>query len=187
MELSFNLGLAAVPELKDSELFPEFVRLYNAIKLTAAMLDNYTGNTPTSEDSDEKRPTQINTFHTFSLPAKEKINLARLVSIYNDSGTSKLKQGSAIFGSNPRIQGIALETKKAGEVCKFLLKGLIKFDDAALVPGSYYRHVGSGYMQSDTEQESYWNYQIIGYAVDEYYLWFDPDIYWSGYVNPNPA
>lgn len=37
-----NLGLPAVPESKNPELFQELVRVYNAIKILAQGVDNYT-------------------------------------------------------------------------------------------------------------------------------------------------
>lgn len=42
-ELSINLGLPAMPLVQDQKLFPEFVRVYNAIKQLATALDRYTG------------------------------------------------------------------------------------------------------------------------------------------------
>src|SRR5574343_1467532 len=112
MELSFNLGLSAIPETTDSAMFPELVRLYNAIRITASMLDSYTGNTPTVEEGEEKRPAQINNFHTFTLPAGEDISVGRCVYVYNNSGTAEIRTGSALVP----IHGIALETKAEGEI-----------------------------------------------------------------------
>lgn len=40
---SVNLGLPAVPETTDSKLFQELVRVYNAIRILAQGLDDYTG------------------------------------------------------------------------------------------------------------------------------------------------
>lgn len=39
-----NLGLPAVPESTDPKLFQELVRVYNAIRILAQGLDEYTGN-----------------------------------------------------------------------------------------------------------------------------------------------
>lgn len=39
---TLNLGLSAVPEVNDPKLFPEFVRIYNALKLLSVGLDGYT-------------------------------------------------------------------------------------------------------------------------------------------------
>lgn len=37
-----DLGLPNVPDIKDPKLFPEFVRIYNAIKILAQGVDTYT-------------------------------------------------------------------------------------------------------------------------------------------------
>lgn len=38
---TINLGLSSTPEVQDPKLFPEFVRLYNAINLLAQYIDQY--------------------------------------------------------------------------------------------------------------------------------------------------
>jgi len=45
-----NLGLPAVPESSDPKLFPELVRIYNAIKLLASSVDTYTKDGTLSTD-----------------------------------------------------------------------------------------------------------------------------------------
>lgn len=179
--LSFSLGLAQIPEIKESELFPEFLRIYNAIKLTASQLDSYTGNSPL-EDGEEIRPTQINNLLTCTWVCGDAIPTARLVYIQDVGGEARAK-----LGNNPylgRSVAIALEEGVVGESARFLLKGTLKFEVGDLTPGATYRHVGSGYIAKDADVTTYWEKQIIGWAIDSAHLWFEPDLTFGGYTSP---
>lgn len=184
-EISFNLGLASIPETRDKELFPEFLRLYNAIKLTAAMLDARTGYTTTN--SDEARPftssLTLANYTTFDMICQGAIPAARLCTIVAVGGSSRAK---LVDFSNNLARCISMGDYENGEVGKFMLTGLIKFDSDALTAGANYRNAGSGYMNLETAMPTYWQKQFIGFALDTQHLWFQPDITFNLYVDPSP-
>lgn len=177
-QLSFSLGLAQIPEIKESELFPEFLRLYNAIKLTAAQLDAYTGNSPATV-GEERRPGAINNLLTCSWVCSGAVPMARLVCITNVAGEARAKLGSV-----GAVRAIALEEGATGETINFLLKGAVTFSEGDLTPGETYRHVGSGYIDKDSNIGSPYSYQVIGWAIDSATLWFEPDLYFAAYTLP---
>lgn len=87
-QLSFNLGLASIPETTNVEMFPEILRLYNAIKITATQLDLYTGNAvdDVGDSPSTIKTTQINNLYTANLICGADLELGRLVGIEVSTG-----------------------------------------------------------------------------------------------------
>jgi hypothetical protein len=184
-QISFPLGLAVLPETKDPEVFPEFLRIYNAIKLVATMLDSYTGNTPiqSGELRSLESTLKLSTFTRFDAECDGEIAGGRVAYITSEG---KAKQ-PALYGIYPPMKMIPLADYSSGDIGTFILSGLVTFDSAALTPGDNYRHVMGGYIDKDSNIPEYWTHQYIGFALDETHLWFAPDLTYNVYVNPTES
>lgn len=183
MELSFNLGLATLPETKSQD-FNEFLRLYNAIKLVAAKLDSYTGHTPVV--AGEEKPLQetltIGQQTILYLPCNSSITAGSLCTTTQVGDETRVR--TVGFGVAGIARMIALQDAEIGDIGKFMLFGLVSFDEASLVAGEVYYNVGSGYLNNKSATTDYWTKQAVGFAITKNHLWFQPDQLYGAYISP---
>jgi len=183
-QLSFNLGLAALPETRSKE-FPELLRIYNAINIVAAKLDAYTGNTPIL-DPDQARPLEdtitAGQQTVFDLVCHTSVQPGNLCTIQVVGSESKARVVS--FGLYSLATMIALREAAAGEVGRFMLFGLVAYEEGDLEAGQRYVNVGSGYMDSASNVSDAHTKQSVGYALTSKHLWFQPDLNFGAYVAP---
>lgn len=183
MELSFNLGLAVLPETKSAD-FAEFLRLYNAIKLVAARLDVYTGYAPVAPG--EQKPLHetvtVGQQTTLYLPCNTAITAGSLCTTVQVGDETRAR--TVGFGAHGMARFIAMQDAEVGDVGKFLLFGLIYFEEGGLSAGETYYNVGSGYLDKQSSTANYWTRQAVGYALTTNHLWFQPDWLFGAYTAP---
>jgi hypothetical protein len=116
-EVSFNLGIGSSPETEDEKIFPELVRIYNAINSLAVQLDSYTGSmalkqedrgTPAS--SPAKTIKSQNTNRLYAV-ASEDLDVGDIVALYNDAGTYKFRKATANLTPPYPYWGVGAVTK----------------------------------------------------------------------------
>ena len=139
-QLSMNLGITQVPETQDQKLFPELLRIYNALNIVASALDSYTGALP-PPPSTWSALTPVDTIQTqrtqrLYLQFSESVGAGELVTIWNDAGTPKAKKA----GGNPwagDTRGFATASVTAGAFGEIVLGGLDIYI-SGLTPGVTY-------------------------------------------------
>lgn len=136
-DLSFNLGLAELPELRDPTLFAELVRVYNAIKIVAEKADIAAGTYP--GDSSETY-TSGASVRISGLIANEDISIGTLVEIYNYGGTARVRKASfdnfhGFCSSNENVL--------AGDAIQVTLFGIYPYGGGSLTPAAKYEAYGT--------------------------------------------
>jgi len=174
-QLSFDLGLPVIPEVKDKGLFPELLRIYNAIKITAAVVDNYTGRAPDLQDPDADTDiTQLHTlgnFSKFSAVAAEPVVAGRMITFVSVGGEFRVRHPNTSWGQ--MAYAMCLKDAAAGEITIGMTCGVIKLSAAVLQVGLY-RHVNDGYIGSTQDVGT--SAQIIGYSLSPDALYIQPDL-----------
>lgn len=103
--LSFNLGLPQIPETQDKALYPELVRVYNAINVLARGLDSFLGSvSPPVEDWPEITPEMSLKLQNFSKVYCQfdvAVPLGAAVNLYNVGGVLHAKLAKADSATTP--------------------------------------------------------------------------------------
>lgn len=128
---STDLGLGQFPETKNSQFFPDMLRVYNALRLIQGKLDQYTGNVP---------PSQAN----FSQPSPVRLLATATVAITAGSLLNFQVPGTTLQAqlADPTLvlipQGIALKPAAIGAQVEILHFGTTPALFTGLVPGTVY-------------------------------------------------
>lgn len=143
--MSVNLGLGAIPEIEtqDRNLYNEFIRIYNAIKLLSSNTDKITGLTPPDPELWVEAP--MNQSALFGNMTKvyrvaiEDIDYGNLVS-FQSAGVRK---AAALNATWYKAHGFCSATQgvKAGDVGEFQLMGMVRA--SGLIAGKTY-YLGTG-------------------------------------------
>lgn len=159
--LSYNLGLAKLPETQDQRLFAELFRLYNAIKIVAEKSDIAAGTFP--QISEEL------TFYGSSnklsgITFFEDVSESLFVELFVDAGELKAKKSAAAtnsfvgFNSTP---GGAL----AGDKGEVTLSGIYLYGGGSLTPATPYYLAANGTLALSGTV-------LVGRAVTPHLLYF---------------
>lgn len=172
-ELSVNLGLPAAPLSNTPELFSEMLRVYNALRILANALDDYTGviSPPNSEWSQLGIQVRSHGMNRVYLPAFENIAYGETVAFYNDAGTVKLRK--AVVSTYP-CRGYCSVSGgvTAGQTCEAVLFGVSATFTAGTftVGATYYQAATAGAITNGVTA------QKVGYAMTTSLLFFNPDL-----------
>lgn len=162
-QLSTNLGLPEVPLVKDSQLFIEFLRVYNAIRALAAKVDLVSGQTAYSDE--EKLAVKANS--TVLVGNQAFLYAECAVDVVAGNTVDFDATGKLILGTATTVKGVALEEKLTSEVCKVLLLGLLPITSAT--PGIvYYADTTTPGLISTSGS------QVIGYGLPGGSIFFSP-------------
>lgn len=181
-KFSMDLGLAFIPETPNAAIFEELYKVYNAIKILASAVDQYTGAIRPDEDTWSLLPPQSTVFsqntNRIYVPFSEDISPGELVNLYNDAGTltAKLAGGTAWIGEDCRgfsSLGVTVLAGDYGEVTLFGLHTLI----SGATPGALYyvSNTTTGNITT-TPPVSGEHSQPIGIALSATSLFFNPPL-----------
>lgn len=105
---SFSLGLSQTPETTDSKIFPELVRIYNALHIMQDALDAYTGHVPTPPQYyNQITPAQSlgsSGSNKLYCKANENIGAGHVVGFSNIAGEIQARKAGG--GTGGKAQGI---------------------------------------------------------------------------------
>lgn len=167
--LSYNLGLAAIPETRNPELFPEFVRLYNAVKIVAEKADIAAGTFPGSALAETPTPIGSN-LKLSGILFYEDMYPGTFVRFELLSGENQARKSSydAVHGFVSSNELITAGSR--GEITLF---GIYPFGGGALTPCTRYTGFGTNTGQIIVENLSASPpNQYIGYALTPDLLFF---------------
>lgn len=179
-----NVGLPAVPDIQDPQLFSAFNQVYGAIRVLQGALDNYTG---VGTGADPSTWSTITPFQSILVGNLDRFYCQCLVSIsvgqmVHFSALSSTKAGAGLASSaNASAPCHAYSTGNyaAGDTGEFVLLGLHPFVNA-LTPGTlYYLTVTPGGITSVKPSGVPHNGELIqpiGYALTDSTLYFNPSI-----------
>lgn len=113
---STDLGLGILPETKDPKIFPDMLRIINAIRILQAKLDIYTGNVPVSQLSfTQSSPDRVQATCSVAISVGSLVNFS--------GSTTTLSAQLADSGLLLPAQGIAVSNYAAGTQGVFILAG----------------------------------------------------------------
>ena len=176
-QLSINLGLDIVPISKDPENVGDIYRLYNAVKLVASGLDQYSG--AVGADA-----TDWSTAGTAWIQLQ---NLARLYVQFNATVTTGQlialnSSGQAVLGTAGNVIGWAPTGVTSGQYGEVRLLGL-HTAITGMTPGQVYyasNSVAGGITAGPPLTEGY-RVQEVGFAIASNKLFFCPK-YFAPYI-----
>ena len=169
---SLNLGLPAVPVTNNPELWTEFIRVYNAVRILAGAMDNYTG--ALNELPDVWNQLGVSRCYDglntrIYLEAGESIAYGRTIGI-DGSGLARLADDGVYFAI-----GFSTNTTTAalGDMVEIQQRGIFPaFPAATLTPGNrYYQSSTPGSVGAFGTGT-----QCIGYAISDTILYFNPQL-----------
>lgn len=169
---SLNLGLPAVPITNNPELWTEFIKVYNATRLLAGALDQYTGALGELPELWNQLGVSrcydgLNT--RIYLEAGEAIAYGQTVGI-DGSGLARLADDGVYFAI-----GFCTNTTAAGvgDPVEIQQRGIYPaFPAATLTPGNRYYQSGT----PGTIGAGGTGTQCIGYAISDTILYFNPQL-----------
>jgi len=172
-ELSFNLGLSSSPSsnIEDSEIYAELQRLYQAVNLLAAKLDEYTGVIPEAvANRPYVNPTRVNrAFGMTRFYAEAAVDLVKgtIVSLGTDGLLVKaLPSKATVF--------IVLEDTAAGNHAPAARHAVVD-GFVGLTPGtSYVNSTTAGAIATSVATGNTRRY--LGIALNSTTFYFCPDI-----------
>lgn len=179
--LSFNTGLAALPETSNPELFQELVRVYNAIKIVAEKADIADGTFP--DLSSTARLGKGNIIIP-DLTAGEALSLGQMVALrgaFPSPESAPYKVFKTIGDSDDRFFAFVSSTEDVaeGDLVEVTVFGVYPYGGGNLTPGIGYRIAGTGQFTPITPQDP--NPIVVGYAVTPDVLFFTAGINYDYY------
>lgn len=176
---SVNTGLPNIPDPPDPAFFPEFTRLYNAIRNLTIALDSYTGALPAETQYYDQTPpsASILTQNSMRLYVKFGVAIAygQVVHLYNNAGVLTAELASAVNATKP-MHGWCSIAGAAGAFGEVMLGGLcsaIGTVGSPLVPGATYFLGNTAGTIAPTAGTSS---QKIGYALAINRLFVQPQL-----------
>jgi len=173
-QLSFNLGLGATPEVAaDPQTFQELIRMYNAIRILGAYVDQYTGNAyhdPAVYFDYTPQDTVLvgNTAFVYAKLTEAIATAGTIVTFGSEAVTNVLTAG--LNSSATPARGMTMEQGKlAGEYTKILLFGLFPYASGLLSGATYYAHLSIPGAFTITPGG-----QVLGVALSGTSLFFNP-------------
>ena len=164
-QLSLNLGLDVLPTTKTQDVYPDIFKLYNAVKLIADALDNYTGELIPEVPAGSNMSAfgvnylRLQKIARVYLQASVAISAGNMVSI---NGTSKIALGAA-----GTVVGFAPAAIANGAYGEIQLLGLCTAL-SGLTPGAMYYAAASGGISTTVSA------QKIGFAISSTLLFVNP-------------
>ncbi len=178
--ISVNLGLPATPDIKDKQLFVEFLRVYNAINNLARALDTYSGSTQESEqywDQIEIKAIRVQNLTKLYPIFSVDVPAGAMINVYNVSGVLHARLASAADNTKP-ARGFSTAAVSSGDRGEVLLLGA-NTHLSGLTPGTlYYLSEASLTGQvTETAPVTVGNLiQPVGFAVSSSVLFFNPTL-----------
>lgn len=165
---SINLGLPAIPEVEDQNLYMALLPIYSALRNVMGAIDQYTGNGFISSSEYSKvAATGYATIQKTSVvfvKLTEDVSAGHMINLWNSGG---LRARKAASGST-RCHGFAAVSGKSGETIPVSLLGLCT-SVSGLTPGTeYYLSATAGLVTPTVTS------QRLGIALAPTQLWFTP-------------
>ncbi len=164
---SVNLGLSALPEVDNPELFNALSPIYNAIRNTMYAVDAYTGNSLLSKDeyagADPYTNLLVQRTSILLVKASEAITVGHAVNLWSSSG---LRARKATNTNTP--DAMALATAAIGDVIPVCLFGLVTVLGGLTEGAAYYPTATPGVISTTVLGTK------IGKALAANALWFAP-------------
>lgn len=168
--LSFNLGLPEVPITENQELWQELLKVYNATRQVAYMLDTITGHItpPTADWAQLGVGNATHSNPRFYMPAYENLSYGNTIEIYNaGAGVGQAKKGTSgkVVGFCSAIGGTTI-----GNITEVTIFGKYPaFAPSTLTPGTFYG-------QSATPGVIGTPGQVLGFALSDTTFYFLPQL-----------
>ena len=173
-QFSLNLGLDVMPISQDPDAMPDLMRLYNAVKLLAGALDEYTGALGAeSGDYSTAGLTKLRLTGTTRIYVlfSEAVTSGQLVTLYNNAGvlTAKKAGGGTWAGL---ARGFVLSSVSNGAYGEVFLQGANNAI-SGMTPGTLYytSDVTAGAVSTGATTP---HIQPVGIALSANTLWFTP-------------
>ena len=172
---SINTGLPNIPDPPDPLFFPEFARVYNAIRNLTLAVDTYTGAMPAEAANYNATPptSTILTQNGMRLYVQFGVAIAygQAVHLYNNSGVLNAELATAVSAAKP-MHGWCSIAGSAGGWGEVMLGGLCTAV-SSLTPGAtYYLSNTAGGISATAGTSS----QKIGYALATNRLFVQPQL-----------
>lgn len=180
-ELSFNLGLPAIPETQDKDLYQELVRVYNAINIVARGLDTLVGAaTPPVEDWPQIPPEvsiKAQNFSKIYCQFDVNVPLGSCVNLYNVAGVTHARMAKADSSSTP-AHGFCsvLLGVNAGDFGEVTLFGANIFLGGVIPGARYFLSNTSTTGQIQNIPPGSGIVQPVGFGLSTTVLWFNPTL-----------
>lgn len=179
-----NVGLPAVPDSSDPQLFSAFNQVYNAIRVLQGALDSYTGFGAGSDPSTwpDITPFQsilLSNLDRYYCPCIDTITTGQLVHFFNiGSNKSGARLANGIDATRP-CMAYSTGNYNTGDTGEFVLLGLHPFV-SGLVPGQLYYLApvfgGITSIKPGGPGTSGHLIQPVGFALTDVTMYFNPSI-----------
>jgi len=186
-QFSTNLGLSVQPEIpqqKYPEIYQEFFRIRNALKILQSALDTYTG--ALSEDPAYWNQTTASQFARLQniskvyAQATEDLSLGQYVQIYDVAGVRSARKANATDTTKPcRAYCSVVGGVLAGNYGEFILAGVHPYNAGLTAGVTYYLATTSGLITSVAPATSGNIQQPVGFGLDANNMWFMPTLNWA--------
>ena len=165
---SINLGLPAIPEVDDPNLYMALLPIYSALRNVMGAIDQYTGNGFISSSEYSKIAStgyaSVQKISAVFVQLTEDVSAGHMINLWNSGG---LRARKAASGST-RCHGFATVAGKSGETIPVSLFGLCT-SVSGLTPGTdYYLSATAGLVTPTVTS------QRLGIALAPTQLWFTP-------------
>jgi len=174
---TINTGLPNIPDPPDPKFFPEFTRLYNAIRNLTIAIDSYTGALAQEPEYYSQTPATttilLQNTNRLYVTFSENVSYGQMVNLYNVSGTLTARLASAAAaGKQAHAWCSTVGGVTSGNFAEVMLGGLCTAI-SGLTPGqSYYLGNTAGTVAPTTGTVT----QIVGFALTPVNLYFKPTL-----------
>ena len=174
--MSINLGLPAIPETQDPDLYAALIPLYSAIRNVMYAVDGYTGNAYIDPaDYSEVNPYAylgIQRQSIIFLRAYEDMSAGTIACIWDSAGKPVMRRA---LGGVYRAHGFLPESVKAGAYAPLALAGLCSGIGSMSIGSSYWLSDVTAGLITPTPPATPGNVQRLGFAIDTNKLFFQPE------------
>jgi len=174
-ESTINTGLPNIPDPPDPAFFPEFTRLYNAIRNLTLAVDAYTGALPADPQNYSVTPIQstvlIQNMQRVYVLFSQTVTYGQIVNLYNNAGVLNARLSSGTSGYPAHAWCSTANGVTAGNYGEVMIGGLCSAI-GSLTPGAtYYLGNTAGTIAPTAGTLS----QKLGYALGSSLFLFRPD------------
>jgi len=174
--MSINLGLPAIPETQDPDLYSALLPVYSAIRNVMYAVDGYTGNGYVDPaDYGAVNPYAylgIQKQAIVFMKAIEDMTAGTIACIYDSGGTPVVRKA---LGGTYRAHGFLPENIKSGSYGPVALAGLCNGIGSLAIGISYWLSDTTPGLITATPPATPGNIQRLGFALDTNRFFFQPE------------
>lgn len=181
-QTSINTGLSQLPDNPDdiSKVYPELVKIYNAIKILSQNIDTYTG--ALQQPASAWPNIGLNTILSQNIDKlyviyDETVIAGAMIHLYNVSGVLHARLAKAADATKP-ARGFSSNAVTSGDYGEVILFGLNSFFAGLTIGATYYLSPTSTTGQVTTTKPTTAGQvvQAVGFALSGASLFFNPPV-----------